>query len=262
MVGTELASDVILDKAVRDGEIKYLEEITERLKAISTVPIFGSISDGTVAESIQDHAKLVKADLIVMSTHGRGSFVRFWLGSVADAVARHSTVPTLLIRPNEQQGAELTNRPFVKSIIVPLDGSELAERIIGPATRLGRAVGAEYCLVLVLDAVEDIENLAKMKIDAPGAWFPEATEAKALSYLDKVADQMASHSLKVHRKIIRHGSAAEAILHYAQAHANPLIAVATHGRSGIRRVLFGSVADKIVRGSTMPVLVYHPFDLT
>jgi len=260
MVGSELASDVVLDSAVRDSEAMYLEEIAKRLKATSTIPIHHALLDGMVSESIQDYAKTVKSDLIVMTTHGRGAFARFWLGSVADSVARHATVPTLLIRPREETAAELSFRPFVHKIVIPLDGSDLAERIIAPATKLGRAVGAEYALVLVLDAVEDIEKLAQMKIKEPGGWFPEATEEKARIYLEKVAQRMRSESLKVEVKLIRHGSAATAILDYAHSHGNPLIAVATHGRSGIKRMFFGSVADKIVRGANSPVLVFHPFE--
>jgi len=260
MVGSELASDIVLDKAVRDSEIKYLEEMCSRLKAATTVPVRGVLLEGMVSEAIQDHARTVKADLIVMTTHGRGAFARFWLGSVADSVARHASVPTLLIRPHDEIPADLAFRPFVHKIIIPLDGSELAERIIAPATKLGRSVGAEYTLVLVLDAVEDIEKLAQMKIKEPGGWFPEATEDKARIYLEKVAHKMRGDSLKVDVHLIRHGSAAAALLEFAHSHGNPAIAVATHGRSGIKRMFFGSVADKIVRGATAPVLVFHPFE--
>lgn len=260
MVGSELASDVVLDTAVRDAEIKYLQEMTSRLKSATTATVHSIVLEGMASEAIRDHAGAVKADLIVMTTHGRGAFARFWLGSVADSVARQSTVPTLLIRPVEEKPADLTFRPFVHKMIIPLDGSELAERVIAPATKLGRAMGAEYTLVLVLDAVEDIEKLAQMKIKEPGGWFPEATEDKARVYLERVAQKMRSESLKVTVHLIRHGSAAAATLEFAHTHGNPAIALATHGRSGIKRMFFGSVADKIVRGTTAPVLVFHPFE--
>ena len=260
MIGSELASDVVLDSAIRQSERDYLEQLVVRLKTATTANISTSLLEGAVVDSIQDHAKAIRADLIVMTTHGRGAFARFWLGSIADKILRHSTVPTLLIRPIEGQPVDLTVRPSIHRIVIPLDGSELAERIVGPAAKLGRATGAEYALVLVLDAVEDIDALSRKKIPTPGGWFPEATEEKARVYLEKMAGHLREQSLKTTTHMIRHGSAAGAVLEYAATHGHAAIALATHGRSGIKRMFLGSVADKIVRGTTMPVLVYHPVE--
>jgi nucleotide-binding universal stress UspA family protein len=190
-----------------------------------------------------------------MTTHGRGAFARFWLGSVADRVIRHSTIPTLLVRPNEEQAADLSNRPFLTRIIVPLDGSELAEQIIEPAMKLGKATGADFGLVLVLDAVEDIEGAHEDQ--GPRAWFPEATQAKAEVYLKSRSSNARSFTQSDDEgDSSRHGCGRDS--DYAGQHGNAAIALATHGRSGIRRMFLGSVADKIVRGATVPVLVYHP----
>jgi nucleotide-binding universal stress UspA family protein len=259
IVGSELASDVVLDSAIRTNEHAYLESIAKQLAAESTVKIeFSLVEGGSISEAIQSHADSMNADLMVMTSHGRGAFARFWLGSVADQVIRHTTTPTLLVRPNDEQAADLTSRPFIKRIVIPLDGSDLAERVIEPAMDLGKATGAEFGLVLVLEAVEDIEALAARKIQAPGGWFPEATLQKAKGYLEKVAHKMRGHSLLVNTEVILHGSAASAILEFASTHGDPIIAIATHGRSGIKRFLLGSTADKIVRGASMPVMVYHP----
>ena len=256
--GTEMATDVALDAALRESEQAYFEELAGRLRAQTTIPIHATLLEGAVAEALDDYARSIRADLLVMTTHGRGAFTRFWLGSVADKLTRNSTIPTLLIRPNEKQAADLSNRPFLSRIVVPLDGSELAEKILEPAMKLGKATGADFGLVLALDAVENVAILARMKIKVPGGWFPEATQAKAEAYLQKVAHRLRGHSLKVSTKVIQHSTAAEAVLNYAGEHGNAAIALATHGRSGIRRMFLGSVADKIVRGATLPVLVYHP----
>lgn len=258
MVGNELASDVALDAAIREGEQSYLSDLSAKLRATSAVKIHADLLEGAVAESIEDHAKAIGADLIAMTTHGRGALARFWLGSVADRIIRHSAIPTLLIRPKEDQAADLTNRPFLSRIVVPLDGSELAEKILPQAMKLGKAAGAEFALVLILDAVEDIEMLARQKIQVAGAWFPDAVQAKAEAYLEKIAHRLRGHSLKVTTKVIPHGTAAAGVLEFAGTHGNAAIALASHGRSGIRRVFLGSVADKIVRGATLPVLVYRP----
>lgn len=258
LVGSEIASDVGLDSAIRASDTAYLERIAEQLST-SAVPVRGALLDGAVTDALLDHARTVSADLLVMTTHGRGAFARFWLGSVADKVMRQATTPTLLVRPRDAGAADLASRPVIRRIVVPLDGSELAERAIEPAIRLGRAAGADYALVLVLDAVDDAANLQRMKIaEDAQATFPEATQAKAEVYLEKVAEGMRAPGAKVETKVIRHGSAASAVLDYAQSHGNAVIALATHGRSGIRRLMLGSVADKVVRGATVPVLVYHP----
>ncbi|MCE9532885.1 MAG: universal stress protein [Planctomycetes bacterium] len=258
VIGSEIAADIALDDALRKQEASYLEDLVDKLRPTCTVQIQQTLLEGGITEAIHDHAIAIKADLIVLTSHGRGAFARFWLGSVADKIIRHSTVPTLLVRPNDDVAVDLTARPFIHRIVIPLDGSELAERIIDPAIKLGKATGAEFSLVLVLEAVEDIEALAARKIQSPGGWFPEATETKAKGYLESVAHRLRGHSLKVYPSVIEHGSAAAAILDYAKNHGNPMIALATHGRSGLKRMILGSVADKIIRGAAMPVLIYHP----
>jgi len=258
-IGSELSNDLVVDDALRKSEIKYLENLTKHLRAISTIPIQTAVLEGgLVAGAIRDHAYSLKTDLMVMTSHGRGAFARFWLGSTADEVIRHSTIPTLLVRPQDDVAADLSVRPFVNKIVVPLDGSELAERMLEPAIAFAKVTGSSVALVLVLEAVEDIEALASRKIQAPGGWFPEATLQKATGYVEKIAHRLRGHSLEVHAEVIQHGSAAKAILEYAATHGNPVICLATHGRSGLKRLLLGSVADKLIRGASMPVLVFHP----
>jgi nucleotide-binding universal stress UspA family protein len=258
MVGSELASDVMLDAAIRKIESTYLEEMAARLGKAVTIPVHQSLLEGATADAIDDHAKAVKADLIVITSHGRGAFARFWLGSVADKIIRHAPAPILVVRPVDDQAPNLSDRPAIQRLVIPLDGSLLAERIIEPAIKLGKTFGAEYSLVLILEAVENIETLSEMKAKIPGGWMPEATQKKAETYLEKVAHHMRGHSVIVHTKVIPHGSAAAGILDYSKTHGRPVIALATHGRSGLKRLILGSVADKIIRGATMPVLIYHP----
>jgi len=260
MVGTEMTADVAVDEVIRHQEMEYLTELTARLAKVSTVPVHASLLEGSVAEAIHERAQLDKADLIVLTTHGRGAFASFWLGSAADAIVRRATTPTLLVRPTGEHAADLTARPFLKRLVIPLDGSDLAERIVGPALKLGMACGADYDLVMVLEAVPNIEAIAARKVKIPGGWMPEATLAKAEAYLEHIAHKMRGHSVIVHQKVIPHGAAASTILEYAKTHGNPVIALATHGRSGLRKLLLGSTADKIIRAAAMPVLVYHPAD--
>src|SRR5262249_2278187 len=96
---TAVGFESTLDPRVREQERAYLDGVSDRIRAVSTVHVRSVILDGAVAETIRAHAQKIKADLIVMTTHGRGPLSRFWLGSVADQLVRRSPIPVLLVPP-------------------------------------------------------------------------------------------------------------------------------------------------------------------
>src|SRR6202041_168770 len=107
------------------------------------------VAEGEVRDVICAQAEAVGADLVVMTTHGRGPLGRFWLGSVADELVRESPVPVLLIRPTEDI-VDLTQEPSLKHIMIPLDGTELSEQMLPNAISLGRFLDADFTLVRVV----------------------------------------------------------------------------------------------------------------
>lgn len=258
MVGNELVSDFSLDGALRDQEAAYLKEKVRQVKAVCKCEVTGELLEGPVVSALMDAVSARPTDLVVMTTHGRGALARFWLGSVVDKFIRHTTVPMLLIRPQETS-ADFTVTPFIRHILMPLDGSPLAEQIIEPATRLGQLEGADYTFLMVIDAVEDIASLAgKHALDLPIPWTGQYIHAKAEEYLKDKADDLRVRSMRVHTQVIAHGSAAKTIVDYAASHDNPVIAMATRGRGGLSRLVFGSVVDKVIRSASTPLLIYHP----
>jgi nucleotide-binding universal stress UspA family protein len=258
MVGSEPVSDFSVDGAVRDQEAAYLREKLTQLKAVCRCEVTGELLDGPVTAALLECVKARPTDLVVMTTHGRGALARFWLGSVTDKFIRQATVPTLLIRPHDT-AADFTITPFIRHILIPLDGSPLAEQVIEPATRLGQLEGSDYTLLMVVEAVEDIVALAGKHVnDLPPPWKGEYVHHKAVKYLKDMADTLRIRSMRVHTEVIEHGSAAQTILDYVAKHDNPVIAMATRGRTGLSRLVFGSVADKIIRAATTPVMIYHP----
>ena len=100
-------------------------------KRWSTV-VTSSLLEGEVVPSFLAHTAETKPDLVVMTTHGRGPLGRFWLGSVADELARVLPVPLLLVRPQAEAEPDLETEPPLRQILIPLDGSKLAEQILGP----------------------------------------------------------------------------------------------------------------------------------
>ena len=202
---------------------------------ITTAVLSGSVAlPESVAASILERARAANVDLIVMTTHGRGVLGRLALGSVADELIRHARVPVLLMRPIENARGPFPE-PVFDSILIPLDGSSLAEQILEPAVELARLMESRCTLMRVVDSLS------------------QKPEAEA--YLERVAGKMRKNGLEVRTRIVIALHVAEALLNEAAAEPCSLIAVATHGRGGLGRLLFGSVADQLVRTATSPVLV-------
>ena len=206
-----------------------------------------------------------KSDLIVMTTHGRGPLGRFWLGSVADELVRESPVPVLLIRPTEKL-VDLTREPSLKHIMVPLDGTELAEQMLPNAVALGRFLDADFTLVRVVRPLEmtvpvgeagtvgfQVQTMVD-RIDT----LQEQIVNEASAYLERKAKPMREVGLKVASRVDVAEQPATAILHDAVPPVIDMVALETHGRRGLARLFLGSVADKVIRGAHVPVLVHHP----
>ena len=193
-----------------------------------------------------------------MATHGRGSMSRFWLGSVADKLVRSLPLPILLVLPQEQ-ASDLALDRVLQHILVPLDGSELAEQALGPAVALGSLMVADYVLVRVVDPLEPAGRDAQgFLISGLAPEGLQRLQEEAAAYLERTAEHLRARSLQVFTRVLINSQAAEAILQEAGTPPIDLIALETHGRGGLARLLLGSVADKVVRGTPTPVLVHRP----
>lgn len=233
----------------------YLERLAERMDPHGSIDVTVTMLDGPIAEALLAHAVAEKVDLVVMATHGRGALSRFWLGSVADRLVRRATVPVLLVRP--QEGApDLAHEPVLHQVLVPLDGSALAEQVLAHATALGSSMDAEYTL---LQAVEPLAGEYGVELYAAeqGQEAFARLQEKGQTYLEGVAARFRAETLQVRTAVVI-GPPARAILEYAHHQPIELIVMATHGRSGIANLLVGGVADKVLRGATVPVLLYRP----
>jgi nucleotide-binding universal stress UspA family protein len=234
----------------------YLDGVVRRLTAAG-VRAASVLLEGPTVEALCGHVADAGADLVVMTTHGRGPLSRFWLGSVADALVRRLTAPLLLVRPKEgpmNLDAEVVPRRF----LIPLDGSKHAETILGPALELGKATGADYTLLRVVEPVPvlgyDVFGYATAGTDLA---VVEELQHQAAGYLENIARRLRDRGLRVRTLVLVNPSAAGAILDESNPGPHDLVALETHGRGGAARVLLGSVADKVVRGACCPVLVHR-----
>jgi nucleotide-binding universal stress UspA family protein len=222
------------------------------------VPVTTALLDGSVADTLYAHALTSRADLAVMTTHGHGPLPRIHLGSVADALVRRLPIPTLLARPHNEtlDLLESIHEQVFQHILIPLDGSPLAEAIMEHAIGLGTLMDAEYTLLEVLD-LPTIGYAPALHATGADERILEQWRGEAQHYLDQVAERLGARGLRV-RTHTMIGSPASAILEYSREDAVDVIAIATHGRGGLARVLLGSVASAVLRGAGVPVLLFRP----
>lgn len=220
---------------------------------------------GSVVDELVERAEET-ADLVVMATHGRGPLSRLWLGSIADGVVRTSPVPVLLVRPErgegngEGKGEGTRVSAGFRHLLVPLDGSRRAREAIGPALQL-LDTGGRLTLARV---VVPITTVGFGPADVPSGVDVPATEEmeeRARERLEDTASELRSRTgLEVDARVIRDPHPSVAVLEAASEGEMDAIALATHGWSGARRLVLGSVADKVIRGADGPVLVVRPPD--
>jgi nucleotide-binding universal stress UspA family protein len=244
-VADRLLTYYTLDPRVKESERAYLRSQAGPPAALPGGSATSALLNGPVVDALREHAAAIHADLVVMTTHGRGPLSRFWLGSVADQLVRHLSIPILLVRPRDAPPDPQGEKPVLRRVLVPLDGSALAEQILEPALALVELMGAKCCLFRVVEPVGKPATLNRRQEDAR-------------AYLEQVAQPYQARSLPVHTRVAVHSHPAAAILDEAQALRIDLIALATHGRGGLKRLLLGSVADKVLRGASIPVLVRRP----
>jgi nucleotide-binding universal stress UspA family protein len=245
------------DEWIKDQEGAYLEGILRRCQhAAPEVQMSTALLEGFPSDVLREQSS--KVDLVVMATHGRGPASRFWLGSVADALVRTAGGPLLLLRPGEQPFSTALAPPF-HHLMIPLDGSDLAEQALEPALQLGRLMEANYTLLRVVKPFVMLDpNLGWPAMTGVDEKLTRQGLDEAQGYLDRIAAPLRGQGMTVQTRTLLHTHPADAILEETRKQGADILALATHGRGGIRRLLLGSVADKVLRGGTIPMLVCRP----
>ena len=248
---------ISIELATRKSERGYLRGIQAKLREGGTRLSSAVTLTGKAGPELAQYVRDLGIDLVVMATHGRGGIRRAWLGSVADHLIRTLEVPVLLVRPVEGRAAP-DRGPRVGQILVPLDGSSLAEEVLDAATALARIWDAEVTLLQVVPPVLLAMDPA---LPLPSAYDEELTAMsrhQAQDYLDDIVERIHGQGLRATGVAVIGWNTVDAILDVAGPERVAVIALATHGRGGLRRLVLGSVADKLVRGADVPVLIYRP----
>ncbi|MFW5951211.1 MAG: universal stress protein, partial [Gemmatimonadota bacterium] len=168
-----------------------LDRVAEEVRSAFDADVRWTMLDGPPAETIAEHAS-GEVDLMVLSTHGRGGLERAWLGSVADRLVQRSPAPLLLVRPREDHAhaRALESPPRIRRVLVPLDGSRLAEAVLEPAATLADAAGAAVVLASVIptDLMVGSPYLPHLAREREGRRGEKTREIG--DYLDEVAERL------------------------------------------------------------------------
>jgi nucleotide-binding universal stress UspA family protein len=230
-----------------------LYALAAECRATTDADIGVDLHAGPVSDVLEGYAKRHGFDLIVMSSHGRSGISRLTLGSVTDSLIRHTTIPVLVVKPSPSYLDPRVSEPF-RRILVPLDGSALAEQILPRAVNLAKLVGAEITLLHVLASQAFAQ---KTIVDGSPSWS-EKTIARAEKYLFDIAARIRANDIPTMTDIVISDSVSDAISDFATRQNVSLIAIATHGRGGVARMLRGSVADALLHSAPVCMLVLKP----
>lgn len=205
-------------------------------------PVIDEIHTGEPRDAILDYADSRDVDAIVMGTRGRRGVGRLLLGSVTEEVVRDATVPVLVVRG----ASEVRRRYPFETIVVPVDGSDHAENALDRASSIARHHDATVHVLSVIDVTPaGADERSDLRLDRLEGYAQSVVDDGIAAAEREGVDTVGT---------IRYGSTARTIGTYADTQDADLLVMGTHGRSGIDRLLLGSVTERVLRTATVPVL--------
>lgn len=230
----------------------YLNGITVSLRSdkINAEPV---VSYGLAADKILDFAGTQDIDLIIMATHGRSGMTRWWMGSIAEKVISEAAAPVLLVRSKRPRKTDTAGKLlFWERIMAPLDGSDIGEAALSYVEALAMKTGASVDLLQVVSLPGNFE--AGLLGGPDWRKFIKAMHDAGENYLKGISRKLLNKKIKS-TYLVTSGDPADKIVEYAEEKKATLIAMSTHGRTGLTRWVLGSVADKVLHDARVPVLL-------
>jgi nucleotide-binding universal stress UspA family protein len=238
--------DTILADRVESGK-NYMEGIARSFQGAHVNCL---VEKGKAEEVVIEKAAMDKNTLIVMATHGRSGIQRWLLGSVADNILHAATNHVLLVRASDQ--GKTDGEAVLKTVVVPLDGSPLAERVLPDVAELAKKIKLAVVLVRAYALPPSVSG---DDFGFYSADLLDQLESEAKDYLAGKVKDLKTKGLEDVSSVVHIGYGAEEIITLARNTPDNFIAMCTHGRSGVKRWVFGSVAERVVRHSGDPVLI-------
>ncbi len=241
--------DTMIEDSVRNSE-QYLRGVAGTFPGVNTKC---TVEKGKAEQVIIETAAADKGTLITMATHGRSGINRWLLGSIAEKVLRGATNPLLLVRATDEAKADRV--ATLKSIVVPLDGSELAESVLATVAELAKTLKLEVVLFRAYSIPYSAYSSAEGYYAVDYEELLKAMREEAVDYLEKKTEAVKKLGIDKVSCVAKEGFAADEIISLSRKSPDNLIAMCTHGRSGVKRWVLGSVTETVVRHSADPVLV-------
>lgn len=242
------------DQEARSASHSYLLERAEWVERELGVKARPVLLDGNVAHALDEHVRSNGVTLVVTTSHGRGGLSRVIQGSVVDELVRLVNIPVLTIHPST--GSELQTAPeSFRRILVPLDGSDRALRVVEPAARIAEVSGASIALLHVLTPSAQAKAEVRPAEELVGNPEADPLAAEGQAMMEAAAEPLRRRGLQVQTILRVAMDPAECILAEAERLDADCITIATHGRGGLTRMLFGSVADRVFRGASRAVML-------
>jgi nucleotide-binding universal stress UspA family protein len=257
------------------GAKEYLGRMSHdgRLAGVTVSTYVSSVSP---IEAILDYAREKQVDLIVLYSHSYTGVKRWALGSVAQELARHSPIPTLILRENDAEMLIQPEKPHPLHALVALDGSRFAEATLLPTAHLLAALNnpgsapAELNLICVVRPPRPEEEIRYQvyDFDLLGSEMDEA-RFYLRGIKERFGEQLASLNLRVVSSVVEDSDIAGALLKVAETGNTvgertnvpyDLVAIATHGKGVLQRMVVGSVAERVTNHCKLPVLLVRPPD--
>ena len=248
--------DMVANRLGQAG--RYAEPVAERLRR-DGLSVNIEIPQSEPAAAIVEEAAKDPGTLITMSSHGRSGLARWWMGSVTDKVLHLTNNPLLVIHATPGQQAEAESS--FQRMTVPVDGSELAESILPHAVYLSAAMNLAIDLVQVNPSRDDYYRSLSVgpsevaRVTPSYEEYINIVDAEAEGYLAELKGRLTQQGAASVETHLMHGPPADTIADLAASASNNLVAMTTHGRSGVGRMVLGSVAERVVRQSGDPVLL-------
>jgi nucleotide-binding universal stress UspA family protein len=246
----------VTEESIRDERLvrlRKLEALGTECRSLGDIRVMVALEEGPTGPTLGDYANKFGVDLIVMSSHARGGVGRITLGSVTDYLVRHTNIPVLVVKePASFMGA--IPQQSHSRIVVPLDGSTLAEQILPQVASLASRLNSTVSLLRVLTPITDSQK----QIMQPGLPWWETDIVVADACLAVAERYLMSEGIQVSKDVVLSDDVPTAILDYATRMEADLIAIATSGRGGMSRFVLGTVADEVTRKASISVLAFHP----
>ncbi|MBN1374666.1 MAG: universal stress protein [Dehalococcoidia bacterium] len=219
----------------------------------------GQVLVGKAADTIVEYAAAHKIDLIVMATHGRSGISHWVYGSVAEKVIHASKAPIWLVKA---ASCKVSYGRRKLTVVVPLDGSPVAESVLPHLKGLRLQLPGNRLDVVLMRVCEIFSPPITYPPPMSMSWDEYLAHEKARckeicsNYLSEVSGKLAKNRLAV-RTEVPEGNPAEKIIGYVKDNSVDLVIMSTHGRTGISKWAFGSIAEKVLKGAACPILLIH-----